>query len=294
MIVRRSGFPLPGVDPDEPAAGGDSIRTTVWGRVVIAGGTAGTMGEGAAAVRMGWIMGWLAGCRIVREGSARRPAVGVAFATLAGFAMSSGLEGAGAIVSAVLAGVSILGGCSRSASMTSLAGSGGTAATWGLAGNDGAAVGSLARGAAFGASTAGASAVRRGCGSVAGLGAGVSATVGGAGSATVCATGAGGEGARDAVLRINSTVRSTGLRESKLVPAIAITASASGSTIQRAAWTVRGCRWLSASSKVGRLRTALVVASGQAAAGAMTGCCIAIDGGLGIVDSGASSESSNA
>ncbi|SEA39480.1 hypothetical protein SAMN05444680_102226 [Variovorax sp. YR216] len=258
------------------------MRTTVWGRVVIAGGTAGMTGEGATAVRKGGLVG----CRIVREGTALRSAVGAAFATLAGFATFSGFEGAGAIVSAVVGDASIPGGCSRSASMTSSARPSGTAATCGFAGSDGVAVGSLTALGAFGASAAGVSAVRRGCcGSAAGCG---------AGSAVGRATGAGGEGGWSAVLRISSTVRSSGSRESKLVPAMAITAIASGSTIQRAAWAVRGCRWPSDVATVGRLRGGLIVASGQAVAAAMTACCIAIVGGLVIVENGASCESSNA
>ncbi|MBB3179244.1 hypothetical protein [Variovorax sp. Sphag1AA] len=78
------------------------------------------------------------------------------------------------------------------------------------------------------------------------------------------------------------------------MPAIAITAIASGSTAQRTAWTVRG-RLTSVVARTGRLSAGFVVANGHVAAnGLITGCCIAIAGASGIVESGASCESSNA
>jgi hypothetical protein len=247
------------------------MRTTVWGRHVVAGGVAGTAGTvrgSAVAVRTGWSEG----CRIVREGIALCSATGAARATLAGFAMFAGLEGAGAVAAAVSAGASSLdGGCSRSASRTSGASASEGARSGGLVASDGGAFASLVADGAIGASAAGASGVRIACGSAAGCGAAVS-TDGVAGWPVVCATGLGGGGVRGALLRIiNSTVRSTGLSESRLVVAIAVTTT---SAVHRTAWMVRGLRRTSVAVRAGRVCVEVVRVNGHAAmaAGAMTGC----------------------
>jgi hypothetical protein len=71
---------------------------------------------------------------------------------------------------------------------------------------------------------------------------------------------------------INSTVRSTGSSESRLVVAIAVTTIVSA--VQRTAWMVRGFRRTPVVVRAGRSRAEVVRVNGQAAmaAGAMTVC----------------------